>query len=56
MLVLDWLCVECPDGTLPFRGVKALTSAELAALAGRITSHVDRHGPDCSEGERGFHG
>jgi hypothetical protein len=42
MLFLDGVYVEGPDGTLPFRWVKAPTSAELTALAGRIASRVGR--------------
>ena len=34
--------VERPDGSLTFRWVKAPTSAELTALAGRIASRVGR--------------
>jgi len=42
MLFLDGVYVEGPDGSLTFRWVKAPTSAELTALAGRIASRVGR--------------
>jgi hypothetical protein len=42
MLFLDGVYVEAPDGTLSFRWVKAPTSAELSALAGRIAGRVGR--------------
>ena len=42
MLFLDGVYVERPDGSLTFRWVKAPTSAELTALAGRIASRVGR--------------
>ena len=42
MLFLDGVSVERPDGSLKLRWVKAPTSAELSALAGRIASRVGR--------------
>jgi hypothetical protein len=42
MLFLDGVYVERPEGTLSLRWVKAPTSAELSALAGRIASRVGR--------------
>jgi len=42
MLFLDGVYVEGPDGALSFRWVKAPTSAELIALAGRIASRAGR--------------
>ena len=42
LLFLDGVYVEGPDGSLTLRWVKAPTSAELSALAGRIASRVGR--------------
>jgi hypothetical protein len=42
MLFLDGVYVERPDGSLPFRWVKALTSAELTRLAHTIAHRVGR--------------
>ena len=42
MLFLDGVYVERPDGALSFRWVKAPTSAELSAPAGRIAHRVER--------------
>jgi pyruvate/2-oxoglutarate dehydrogenase complex dihydrolipoamide acyltransferase (E2) component len=42
MLFLDGVYVERPDGALSFRWVRAPTSGELTALAGRIASRVGR--------------
>jgi len=42
MLFLDGVYVEGPEGSLTLRWVKAPTSAELSALAGRIASRVGR--------------
>ena len=42
MLFLDGVYVERPEGTLSLCWVKAPTSAELTAVAGRIASRVGR--------------
>lgn len=42
MLFLDGVDLEGPDAALTFRWVKAPTSAELTALAGRIAERVGR--------------
>jgi hypothetical protein len=42
MLFLDGVYHDRPDGSLPFRGVKAPTGAELNAMASRIASRVGR--------------
>jgi len=42
MLFLDGVYVERPEGSLALHWVKAPTSAELTALAGRIASRVGR--------------
>jgi len=42
MLFLDEVYVECPDGSLRFRWVKAPTSAELTRLAQTLALRVSR--------------
>lgn len=42
MLFLDGVYVECPDGSLRFRWVKAPTSAELTQLTHTLASRVGR--------------
>jgi hypothetical protein len=42
MLFLDGVYVECPDGSLRFRWVKAPTSAELRQLTHTLASRVGR--------------
>ncbi len=43
MLFLDGVYVECPDGRLRFRWIKAPTSAELTQLADTIARRVGRY-------------